>query len=43
VSENPGGGAGCEGEDLLATTQLPAIGGLTTHMYERWVGALEEG
>ncbi|KIZ04431.1 Mannan endo-1,4-beta-mannosidase 4 [Monoraphidium neglectum] len=42
VSENPGGGAGCEGEDLLATTQLPAIGGLTTHMYERQMEAMPE-
>jgi hypothetical protein len=39
LSENPGAGAGCEGEDVMQISQLGAVGAMTAHIYWRWARA----
>ena len=43
VSQNPGAGAGCEGEDVAQISALGPVQGMTTHMYWRWVVRVSPG
>ncbi|KAI8465905.1 MAG: glycoside hydrolase superfamily [Monoraphidium minutum] len=42
LSQNPGAGAGCEGEDVIEISQLPAVDAMTAHLYWRHMEQMEQ-